>query len=38
MKKIYKKLTKDFLQADSIQEMYRIINITKTILNIKYNL
>ena len=29
------KLTKDFLMADSIQEIDRIINITRTILNIK---
>ncbi len=29
------KLTKDYLLADSIQEMDRIINITRTILNIK---
>ena len=29
------KLTKDYLLVDSIQEMDRIINITRTILNIK---
>lgn len=29
------KLTKDYLLADSIQEMDRIINITRAILNIK---
>ena len=29
------KLTKDYLLADSIQEMDRIINITRVILNIK---
>ena len=29
------KLTKDYLMADSIQEMDRIINITGAILNIK---
>ena len=32
---ITKKLTKDFLMADSIQEMDRIININRTILNVK---
>ena len=29
------KFLKDFLMADSIQEIDRIINITRTILNIK---
>ena len=29
------KLTKDYLLADSIQEMDRIINITRVILNLK---
>lgn len=29
------KLTKDYLLADSIQEIDRIINITRIILNIK---
>jgi hypothetical protein len=29
------KLTKDYLLADSIQEMDRIINITRIVLNIK---
>ena len=29
------KLTKDYLLADSIQEMDRIINIIRVILNIK---
>lgn len=29
------KLTKDYLLADSIQEMDRITNITRAILNIK---
>lgn len=29
------KLTKDYLLVDSIQEMDRIINITRVILNIK---
>ena len=29
------KLTKDYLLVDSIQEMDRIVNITRAILNIK---
>lgn len=29
------KLTENYLQADSIQEMDRIKNITRTILNVK---
>lgn len=29
------KLTENYLQADSVQEMDRIKNITKTILNVK---
>ena len=32
------KLTKDYLLADSIQEMDRITNITRVILNIKYSI
>lgn len=32
---MFAKLTKDYLLADSIQEMDRIINITRTILKIK---
>lgn len=33
MKKIYEKLTKDFLQAEDIQEMNRIDNIVRTMQN-----
>jgi len=33
MKKFYEKLTKDFLQAEDIQEMNRIDNIVRTMQN-----
>ena len=33
MKKIYEKLTKDFLQAEDIQEINRINNIVRTMQN-----
>lgn len=32
------KLTEDYLRADSVQEMDRIKNITRVLLNIKYSI
>lgn len=32
------KLTKDYLLADSVQEMDRIKNITRVVLNVKYSI